>query len=307
LVLTKTQPVAQDWAVHDRVTITGQIFDTAGGWNMSPNDRNQVVFDNKKGFEAVEASIGWRGTNDKIQGGFQFVVLANGTEVYRSPWLHQSDPALAISVPIKGKRGVTLVTEADAELERNRDSVALWANPKFTRNASLPAKPGPPDPRRPDPPPVGTKVLRLEGEKIDELAKGLSKTISKVDEFAKNKPKIAIARFLLIPTEELSPSNAENVREDLTTALIETDTFAIVERGQLDKALEELRINQKDTFDSSKAQALGKLVGARLVLIGSISDREGKSAVINARFIDTQTGEVRGGGRIEISQEASDH
>jgi len=142
-------------------------------------------------------------------------------------------------------------------------------------------------------------VLRLDPEKLKDLAEQFKSKVAKDPDLSRSKPTLAIAAFKLIPAEELAPSNAENVREDLSTALIDSGAFDVVERGQLDKALDELKIGLADTFDSERAQKLGKMVNARVVIIGSISDR-GAYTVINARLIDTATGKARIAASVEL-------
>ena len=134
---------------------------------------------------------------------------------------------------------------------------------------------------------------------MDELATKLKAALAKDPVFSKSRPTLAIANFKLIPANALDATNADNVREDLSTAIISTDTFNVVERGQLDQALKELKIGLNDTFDSATAQKLGKLVSAQVVLIGSISDR-GSFVVINARLIDTATGRARAAANVEV-------
>lgn len=129
----------------------------------------------------------------------------------------------------------------------------------------------------------------------------LKTKVAKDADLSRSKPTLAIAPFELIPANALSPDNAVNVREDLSTALIDTEAFEVVERGQLQKALDELKLGKKDIFDSSTAQKLGKQVGARAVLIGSISDR-GEYAVVNVRLIDTATGKARIAASVKLPQ-----
>jgi TolB-like protein len=132
-------------------------------------------------------------------------------------------------------------------------------------------------------------MLRLGAGTIQELAAELKAQLIERPEFTNTKPSLAVASFRLVPEAQLSATNANNVREDLSTALAKAKAFDIVERGQLDQVLKELRIGQSDTFDQATAQQLGRLIGARLVLVGSISDR-GAKVVINSRIIDTETG-----------------
>lgn len=151
---------------------------------------------------------------------------------------------------------------------------------------------------------VGTKTLKIDLDVLKQLAEQLKAKIAKDPDLSKSKPTLAIAPFELIPSSTLSPDNAINVREDLSTLLIDTELFEVVERGQLQKAIDELKLGKNDIFDSATVQKLGKQVNARAVLIGSISDR-GDHAMINVRLIDTATGKARIAASIKLPQDSA--
>ena len=142
-----------------------------------------------------------------------------------------------------------------------------------------------------EPVPVSTSVTRLaiKPEALSQLAEKLKSSAVEKSEFASMPVDIAIAKFKVIDSEDQAA--ADDVLEDLSTALAKTGTFELVERSQLDKVLQELRIQNSGLIDSATAMKLGKLVGAKAVLIGSISDR-GDCIVINARLINTESGRV---------------
>lgn len=127
----------------------------------------------------------------------------------------------------------------------------------------------------------------VDPKDVSALAAKLAKQVR--ESGSTSQMQIAVAKFKLIP-KSLDPSVSDAVLEDLSTALIETKAFKLVERSQLDRALEELKLQESGVIDSATAQKLGRMVGAKAVMIGSISDR-GKFGVINARLINTETGE----------------
>lgn len=94
-----------------------------------------------------------------------------------------------------------------------------------------------------------------------------------------------------------SQSVAANVAEDLTTSLMKSD-FQTVERGQLDKVLRELKIQDSGLIDPSTAKKIGQVTGCNIVIVGSISDR-GQFIVINARMLDTAIGKTIAAERVE--------
>ncbi len=85
------------------------------------------------------------------------------------------------------------------------------------------------------------------------------------------------------------PNIGRGVTEIVRTELIKTGNYEVVERALLNKIIEEQRFQLSDLVDPSKAVELGKLLGADLILTGSVV-KIGTSYTINARFIDVKTG-----------------
>lgn len=80
------------------------------------------------------------------------------------------------------------------------------------------------------------------------------------------------------------------LQEMFTTDFIKAKHFKVLERDQLQSALDELHFQLSDLADPAKAKKIGKLAGATYVLLGSISDT-GSSTSINARIVSIETGE----------------
>ena len=80
------------------------------------------------------------------------------------------------------------------------------------------------------------------------------------------------------------------LQEMFTTDFIKTKHFKVLERDQLQSALDELHFQLSDLADPAKAKKIGKLAGAAYVLLGSISDT-GSSTSINARIVSIESGE----------------
>lgn len=125
---------------------------------------------------------------------------------------------------------------------------------------------------------------------LDKLAIALRKRVDGKAELKDNIAKgfTAVMTFNLIDIP--SQSVAQNVAEDLTTKLINAD-FPLVERGQLDKALKELKIMDSGLIDQATALKLGQMTGCNYILVGSVSDR-GQFIVINSRILETATGKA---------------
>ena len=161
----------------------------------------------------------------------------------------------------------------------------------------------------PTPPVVGGKTTTItatgapanfavDPKDLDALANQLRTTVDADPQLSQRVAtgQIALMSFSLLDIS--SASVATNVAEDLSTALIKK-RFQLVERGQLDKILKELKIQDSGLIDPKTAQQLGLGTGCDLILVGSISDR-GQFIVINSRLLDTTTGKAVVAERVEM-------
>jgi hypothetical protein len=79
----------------------------------------------------------------------------------------------------------------------------------------------------------------------------------------------------------------------LTADLSQSPELKLVERQQLDAVLRELDLVDAGITDPRSAPRVGKLVGARRILIGDISSEPGGDIVLNARVVDVIAGTVQ--------------
>lgn len=78
----------------------------------------------------------------------------------------------------------------------------------------------------------------------------------------------------------------------LTTEFIDAKRFKVVERDQLDKALEELKFGMSDLVDADNRRKVGKLVGASYILLGDMAQVDNNSTYITARLISIETSDA---------------
>jgi hypothetical protein len=102
--------------------------------------------------------------------------------------------------------------------------------------------------------------LEIGPDAMNALASKLKTSVEK-SVFAPAPVSVAIAGFKGIGTSD--KASVEAALEDLSTALVKTGVFQLVERSELDKVLRELRIQNSGLIDSSTARKLGKLVGSK--------------------------------------------
>ncbi len=112
--------------------------------------------------------------------------------------------------------------------------------------------------------------------------------------------RIAINEFLRVDGTRSLLGAA--VSEELTTAFFSTDApFSIVERSQLDAAIQELQLGMTAVFDEDQAARLGRLIGAEALVIGSITPFD-DYIKLNARVFSIEDGRVVSAASVKIAR-----
>jgi len=88
----------------------------------------------------------------------------------------------------------------------------------------------------------------------------------------------------------VSQSEAKALTQRLTTEIIQIGKFTIVERSEMKRLLNEQKFQYSGCVDISCAVEIGKLLGAKSMVVGSVS-KLGKTYSIDSRLIDVKTGE----------------
>ncbi len=132
------------------------------------------------------------------------------------------------------------------------------------------------------------------GASANELDFKLEKTARKIAE-------AAVARDLSTSTLAVFPFQADErlskervnfaIGEILTKELLKQGTFRFTERSQLEEVLKEQKLALSGAVDSKTAAGIGKLAGARLLVLGNVI-RLGNSYQITAKLADSETGEL---------------
>ncbi|HNZ28258.1 MAG TPA: SUMF1/EgtB/PvdO family nonheme iron enzyme [Spirochaetota bacterium] len=100
------------------------------------------------------------------------------------------------------------------------------------------------------------------------------------------KTRVAILNFT---PKGVEPILAEAIVENLTTSIINTSDFNVIERNQLDKLMKELNLQNSDDFNDKLREELGNLHGVKLVILGSVT-KIGSTITINMRGVEVSTG-----------------
>jgi len=128
---------------------------------------------------------------------------------------------------------------------------------------------------------------------------------------AQLKKRIAVSRF-----DDRSGSGYNHVgvgvSDMLTTALVKSGKFVVIERAEFDKVLEEQKLGQSGVVTPESAPKVGKALGVELLVIGSVSEfgtkqntvsggvsifgggitKKTARAAVDIRLVNTTTGEV---------------
>ena len=104
--------------------------------------------------------------------------------------------------------------------------------------------------------------------------------------------------FKNISEDSSAPWLSKGFQEWITTDLSKIKSINVIERGQLDKILEELKLSENEFIDKEKAARIGKGVGAKAIMLGSFAV-QGNKLVISARLVHVETGIVFFGSKLE--------
>ncbi|MBT8356217.1 MAG: CsgG/HfaB family protein [Deltaproteobacteria bacterium] len=128
------------------------------------------------------------------------------------------------------------------------------------------------------------RTKKIQTQPIPETSKHSSDTIAEKDKF-----KIAVMEFKSLNPGAKTTNLGSMISEMFTTEVVNNNSFKIVEREQLNKILGELKIGQSGVLDTTDAQKLGKILGARAIITGSVM-KMGDSLRIDSRIIEVETG-----------------
>jgi curli biogenesis system outer membrane secretion channel CsgG len=116
-------------------------------------------------------------------------------------------------------------------------------------------------------------------------------------------PYIAIFTFEDSNKEEDQDEVGKSFSEMLTTALIQTECFQILERSQLDKILEEQALGLSGAIDENTAVDVGELLGIDAVVVGSCKIFDDQIE-IDARIVDAQNGKAHLAASVSAEDES---
>lgn len=145
----------------------------------------------------------------------------------------------------------------------------------------------------------------LLSKQVANLAKNV---VSSFQESVSDKYKNNLAVFPL--QEEGSEAKEKGVgavaSSILVTELKKTGEFDIIDRENIDKALEEMEMSMTGLVDPEQAVEVGKMAAANIFLSGNISATE-TTYIINVQMTEVETGEVILAETVEFPKDVINH
>lgn len=82
------------------------------------------------------------------------------------------------------------------------------------------------------------------------------------------------------------------VAERITTELVKAKKVKIIERKEIKKVFEELKLQHSGAIDSDSIKGIGKMLGADLMVVGTLTELPNKQLELNARLVGIESGEI---------------
>jgi len=242
----------------------------------SPNEAQGTLKATLKTFEFCMVPEGYFGYANKATFVAEVAVFRKGTRV--PLWTTRLSSEKRMPLPFTFNTAEPqyplseALTEAISQLRRQ---------PGFAQAvASLARAPSP----LPDLQGAGGKPATI----IEDLAQELSIGIQKHH----------IIRIAVLPlydaSHEVNRPLGNYLTEILTNKLYKTGSAKVVERAQLNKVIEELRLTMSGRFDDASVQRIGQLLGVDGVIVGSYTELGTHTVEVNSRVIHVETGEIVG-------------
>ncbi len=109
---------------------------------------------------------------------------------------------------------------------------------------------------------------------------------------ATNLPTIGILYFennSVVDKDKLDPLK-KGLADMLITEMSKIKSLRVVERQRIQSVVEELNLGEMDLVDKDTVQKMGKLLDAKVLLLGGFSNLFGDKLRIDARIVSTETG-----------------
>jgi TolB-like protein len=118
------------------------------------------------------------------------------------------------------------------------------------------------------------------------------------------KTKIAVLDFQVQGRQNDNADMGKIVAEWFITALVQEGRFDVIERRLLEKVIEEQRIGVSGLVDEGSASKLGKVLGAKIVITGTVLEFQNVLEV-NARILEVESSSIVAAENVKSSSGAA--
>jgi len=139
-----------------------------------------------------------------------------------------------------------------------------------------------------------------EGE-IDSAMQTAAEAVVKSLDLTAN-PKVAVSALVSLGPVARDKQLGEVVAELLQDKLVHWKEITLIERVQLKKILEELKLSLLGLSDPTNAGAVGQMAGADLMIVGSVSE-VGSSFAVALRVVEVSSGKIVKALKVKIPRD----
>ena len=93
------------------------------------------------------------------------------------------------------------------------------------------------------------------------------------------------------------------VAERITTELVKLKKFQVIERKEIEKVFEELKLKRSGAIDPDYAKEIGKMLGADWVVVGTLTELPNKQLELNTRLVGVESGEIINAGNARLRKD----
>jgi len=149
------------------------------------------------------------------------------------------------------------------------------------------------------------EAIKLSGEnREDTLQKAFDMAISEMIDYSsigiKKGTQAAVIPFST--DQDGAKANAEYFTEQFGFSLAKNKTFRIVERKEMQKIFDELKIQHSGLVADDKVAKMGQLMGAKMIITGKLYDK-GDRFEIFLKLIRVETGEILAVNKLKLESQ----
>lgn len=147
---------------------------------------------------------------------------------------------------------------------------------------------------------AGNRAIITKNEPLEDPFDRITRT------FLANKNKFSGKKIVVYEFTDLTGRVKPEGRlaaERLTTRLVQTGQFEMIERSRLETVLKELKLSESGTLDEKSVVHSGKILGAGAAVTGTIAQIKGEFE-LNARVIDIENGTILTGSAARIDEDS---